>query len=254
MLFYVDKETTMIETIEEEKQSLTEVVQIESSISRGIKALKIEDEEEQQPQKQANPDQDEDSSFIDDNIMLQAVKTYENIRNSASKQTKQQSPCVTRAEMNTTMVSQDVLNACDFLEKKVISNKKQPTSVSDSNNQVESVTKTNTRKSLNFSFGERTLKNILNSPTSTQMTNENLIDREELKKIFATQDRTLAAVNTPLANNQLSSPFKQEISEYFRVLNLTSLNLNIIDNLTSLQTFSSTVSKTKSLKIIIILY
>lgn len=211
------------------KESNSEQI-ITEKISTRIEALKIED--------QLVNDLDL-NSFIDDDIMLQAVKTYENIQNSSSKQVKSSPKPSKSTNMNMTMVSQDVLNMCDVLERKAVSSKK--VTINDAATTENKKSENTARKSLNYSFGERTLKNILNSPTSTtQMSTE--LDNDELKKIFATQNLTTVEVNT-----KENSKYKQDILDYFRVLNLTNLNLNIIDELEQLQLFTSHVSKSRYL-------
>lgn len=216
-----------LESPEPPKESNTEQI-INEKISNRIESLKIDD---------AQLENDLDlNSFIDDHIMLQAAKTYENIQNSSSKPVKSASKPSKSTNMNMTMVSQEVLNMCDVLERKAVSSKK--ITMHDAPTTEKLLKSENTaRKSLNYSFGERTLKNILNSPTSTTKISTDL-DNDELKKIFATQNLTVEVNTKDMKEN---SKYKQDIVDYFRVLNLTNLNLNIIDDLDQLQLFTSHV-------------
>jgi hypothetical protein len=213
----VKTETNIVTETELNNEQLRDV-KIESSsesINRGIEALKIED----QPPVNQNTSVDIDmetnsqnSQLDETHIILKAVEKFEKIQsNSAAKTTPK--------NLNMTVVSQEVLNMCDVFEKNALSGSKKNKTPTQ-----------RVKKSLNYSFGDRTLKNILNSPTSP--TNSNFIDNDELKQIFATQ--------LP-PNSENSNTEKLEILDFFKTLNLTSLNINVINNITELKKLSTAV-------------
>ena len=213
----VKPETNIVTETELNNEQLRDV-KIEStseSINRGIEALKIED----QPPLSHNTPVDIDmetnsqnSQLDETHIILKAVEKFEKIQsNSAAKTTPK--------NLNMTVVSQEVLNMCDVFEKNALSGSKKNRTPTQ-----------RVKKSLNYSFGDRTLKNILNSPTSPK--NSNFIDNDELKQIFATQ--------LP-PNNENSNTEKLEILDFFKTLNLTSLNINVINNITELKKLSTAV-------------
>ena len=107
------------------------------------------------------------NSFLDDLCMLEAVELFDKkdkediLLNSANKN-----------NFNTTMVSQDVLQMCDVLEKNVLSSKKKTENKENFRQSMGS------KKKLDYCFGDETLKNILNSSLSSQ----NKIKSPEIEK------------------------------------------------------------------------
>ncbi len=109
------------------------------------------------------------NSFLDDLCMLEAVELFDKkdkgkkdiLLNSANKN-----------KFNTTMVSQDVLQMCDVLEKNVLSSKKKTENKENFRQSMGS------KKNLDYCFGDETLKNILNSSLSSQ----NKIKSPEIEK------------------------------------------------------------------------
>lgn len=217
----------LVETKELNAETESSSQQINGKISSRIEALKIEDAESLE-----NRDVDlASTSMIDDHIMLEAVETFEKIQKSASKSAVK-TPSRLK-NMNTTMVSQEVLNMCEVFEKKVMSDKKQCDRLSKANEPKQSTETHVVRKSLNYSFGERTLKDILNESTSDLCLSSG-IDDEELKKIFATQGQCVS-------RSRGQSTDKIEIQEFFKTLNLVNIDLNIIDDFNGLTALLATV-------------
>lgn len=199
--------------IKDEQSSDVKIESSSESINRGIEALKIEDQPPLNQNTSVDMETNSQNSQLDEtHIILKAVEKFEKIQsNSAAKTTPK--------NLNMTVVSQEVLNMCDVFEKNALSGSKKNKTPTQ-----------RVKKSLNYSFGDRTLKNILNSPTSP--TNSNYIDNGELKQIFATQ--------LP-PNNENSNTEKLEILDFFKTLNLTSLNINVINNITELKKLSTAV-------------
>lgn len=195
-----------------DSETTSKTPQKNDSIEKKIQGLQIED----------NPliyeeinNLASNKSFIDDQFMLEAVETFEKVKVKTPK----------HVNMNTTVVSQAILNLCDVLEKNVRSGKKDAAA---SNKTPSRNSDSDLKKVLNYSFGEQTMRDILNSPTSPKPIKPD--NEENLKKIMSTQPEI----------DQFSNE-KNDILKFFLNLNLTTLNINIINNLCELNTLFSLV-------------
>lgn len=133
-------------------------------------------------------------SFFDDQCILEVAEKFElkNYLNTPLKENEK--------KFNTTIVSQDVLLMCEKLENNLSAKK---------NKKKDQ----NSKKALNFSFGDRTLKNILNS----SIDDESLINEEWLS-------------------------LKQQIVTSLKNVDLSNqLKINLIDDIKDLKYFVNSI-------------
>lgn len=168
-----------------------------------------------------NPyDTEKNQNNINDKINvnndIEKIVENKNLTNSNSK----------KPNLNTTIVSDDVLQLCNIFEKNVFSGRKSIGPIKIENTPKEN--KNNAvKRQLNYSFGEQTLKDILNSSIyNTQKSDEPLIAKSEtIKK----------------QNN-----IRTQLVEYIDNLSCSiRFKINVIENLNEFEIFINSV-KSKS--------
>ena len=132
---------------------------------------------------------------------------------SARKETSSTRKCL----LNTTVVSDDVLQMCDIFEKNVLSNKK--SNQNKENNPPETAT---SKKKLNYALGDETLKNIFDSTNLSQNCDKDLIE-----------------MNLDVASNSAES--LNIIKSLERLTNPLSLKVNISQTLDQYEAFYSSI-------------
>lgn len=163
------------------------------------------------------------NSYMDDQFMLEAVETYEKDQVTTSNDPVSiPNQCNTPRQpavepMNTTMISQDVLQMCEIFERNVLSSSKKfktPVPPPPPPPPPPQPSTTSCHKALNFSIGDQTLRDIFNVTSSSS----SQLDKQ------------------PSISNE-----KAQIYEFFTNLNLTNLKLNIIDTLTELNVLAEAI-------------
>lgn len=140
------------------------------------------------------------NSFIDDQCILEAAETYEKVNSRKSIAANE------IKNLNTTCVSQDILDICDIFEKKsVLSSKKKP-----SNKSLLKPKNIDKSKCKNL-FGETTLNNIF---SSDEIPNDELADL----------NKQINLVNVNLKLIQTEADFK-ELNESIKPKSIISISL-----------------------------
>ena len=91
------------------------------------------------------------ASFFDDQCMLQAAEIFEKVTDD------KKSSCQRKSKIDTTLVSEDILQMCDIFEKNVLSSKKKPKTPNDQMKKSKNLNKS-IAKNL---FGDETLKKLM---------------------------------------------------------------------------------------------
>ncbi|CAF0883929.1 unnamed protein product [Brachionus calyciflorus] len=163
-------------------------------------------------------------SFFDDQCILEVAEKFEkNIQMTPKSFKKPLKPVSQKhatpkskleeapknSNLNTTIVSEDVLLMCDIFEKNLSAKKPQKS--------IKKEPSENLKKSLNFSFGDTTLKNILNSSI------------DELNQEEKNFEHDLSQI-------------KEEIVSMLKKLDYSNqIKTNVIDDINILETFANSI-------------
>jgi DNA polymerase I-like protein with 3'-5' exonuclease and polymerase domains len=176
------------------------------------------------------------NSQIDDQFLLEIADTFESKKPIINKiihrvkHTPNTTPVrkTPSKDINTTIVSDDILEMCEIFEKNALSSSKKSTK-RDKAVENENISKKESecKKSLQFSFGDETLRNILN----TQVENA-IIPRESPKKQSATKSST-----------ELCDKLRVVLKDLEKA---TSFQINLIQNIQDLELLLQNSLKPKS--------
>jgi hypothetical protein len=196
------KDQIKLEALSDSKISIKDAIENQST---GLKSEEINNEIPLENQMKSNSQIS--SSFLDDQCILEAAVYFEKdlsknnnfgknensvaseINNSNSnkldKVINEENKNVTNStnkkpNLNTTIVSEDVLQLCNIFEKNVFSGKKSTEHKKFENKPKENENNIVKRK-LNYSFGEQTLKDILNSSIYNTQKSDEPITKNDFK-------------------------------------------------------------------------